>query len=87
MCLDLVLFLAPNVTIFEKTVDYKWVKCPKSGCFKIYELNAYFYRVFYGLSENLKLKNKTQVIAILKGSDLLTRLEHYIITVAVVVSE
>ena len=33
-------------------MDYKWVKMPKLGCFKIFELNIPSCRVFHGLSEN-----------------------------------
>ncbi len=71
MCSHLGTFLALNVLILRKTMDYKWVKLSKSGCFKSFELNTSSYRVFYGLSENRKMivikQIKLQVIAILKG--------------------
>ncbi len=33
-------------------MDYKWVKMPKLGYFKKFELNISSCRVFHGLSEN-----------------------------------
>ncbi len=36
-------------------MDYKWVKLPKLDHFKIFELNILSCRVFYGLSECVKI--------------------------------
>ncbi len=35
-------------------MDYKWVKMPNLGHFKIFQLNTWSCRVFNGLSENHK---------------------------------
>ncbi len=42
------------VVFREKTMD-QWVKLSKSDCFGIFELNTSSDRVFYGLSEYIKI--------------------------------
>ncbi len=39
----------------QKTMNYKWVKLSKLGCFEIFELNISSDRVFHELSEYLKI--------------------------------
>ncbi len=71
MCLDLKFVSGPNMRHLTKTMDYKWVILLKQSHFKLFELNTYFYGVFYGLSENYKLKKQNSNYRL---SNLKTRL-------------
>ncbi len=55
MCSNLKFMSSPNLPIFEKRMDYKWVKIPKLGCLKIFELKHNLIEFFVGFQKIMKL--------------------------------